>query len=132
MDEIRLIRPEELAKIREWWRAFSGNDMNVEVVYPMSSTFVYKKDNTLLYAVAAQKVEDSPLAYIDGFIKNPKESSDHHAVSRLQSYMESFLKAQGYQVLVVTTKDIKVNQRHKELGYNSLETPLFASYKELK
>lgn len=126
---IRKIQKEDFKTLATFWDQAGGIGEHSYLSYPLETSFVYIKDGELLYAVGAHCVIDSPIAYIGGFIRNPKMRSDKEAVLGLQKHMEENLKAKGYHILITVTKDEKVSHRHKELGYNVVNTPIYMASK---
>lgn len=130
MGFIRAIKDTDYPVLSCFWR-LAGMPINVPEMYPKDTSYIYEKDDSILYAVALHVVKGLPRAYVEGFIRNPLKAPDEAAVRALQEHIDINAKYLGINTLYALTKDEAVHNHHKLLGYQNSDVMMYTSIRRL-
>lgn len=121
MDRIRLINNYDYNELEAFYCKMDKQVDPVEI-YPPNSTYIFERNNKILYAVSLWFVNGLKTVFAEGLIKNPEMDSDFKALEKLQKHIELEAKNLGYEILIGASDNQKLANHFEKLGYNKSHT----------
>lgn len=124
MDTIRTIKENDYQRLNLFW-ALAGEYTDARGIYPLNSSYVFERDKEILYCVGLWKIQDLPLAFAEGLIRNPNKQGDSDALKALQAHIENVALSMGCRTLIAISKNEGLASHHAKLGYNQVSAGAF-------
>lgn len=119
MDTIRAIKESDYPILEMYWQ-LAGHNAQAKEMYPLSSSYVYEQNGSILYAVALYCIKDLNTAYVEAVIRNPYQKANFEAIKALQDYLEKEAKLMGYKRIIASPLHVTLSKHYEKLGYNNV------------